>query len=40
MRSPVRVSPEQVRVFRHLFPFNSRPVQPLNGRQLLVDSTP
>jgi carbonic anhydrase len=40
MERPIRVSRGQVEAFRRLFPFNSRPVQPLNGRQPVADSSP
>jgi carbonic anhydrase len=32
LKQPVQISPEQLRLFSHLFPLNARPVQPLNGR--------
>jgi carbonic anhydrase len=32
LKQPVQVSPEQLRLFGQLFPYNARPVQPLNGR--------
>jgi len=39
MKQPVGVSQAQVETFKRIFPFNSRPVQPLNGRQLVMDTT-
>jgi carbonic anhydrase len=39
MESPVRISPGQLAAFRRLFPFNSRPLQPLNGRPLTEDTS-
>jgi carbonic anhydrase len=39
MESPVRISLGQVDAFRRLVPFNSRPLQPLNGRLLIEDIT-
>jgi len=35
LRSPIQVSPEQIRQFASLFPLNARPVQMLNRRFLL-----
>ena len=32
LKQPVQISPEQLRLFSQLFPYNARPVQPLNGR--------
>ena len=32
MKQPLRLSPEQFRLFSQQFPFNARPVQALNGR--------
>lgn len=32
LKQPVQISTEQLRLFGQLFPFNARPVQPLNGR--------
>ena len=36
LTEPVTVSEEQVEVFAKLYPGNARPVQPLNGRKVLV----
>lgn len=32
MKQPVQISRNQLRLFRQLYPFNARPVQPVNGR--------
>lgn len=32
IKQPVRISPEQFKLFSQLFPLNARPVQPVNGR--------
>jgi carbonic anhydrase len=38
MESPITVSQAQVQVFQKLFPYNSRPVQPVNNRVVLLDA--
>lgn len=38
MESPIVVSDAQVQAFQQLFPHNSRPVQPLNNRVVLLDA--
>ncbi len=32
IKQPLRISPEQFKIFNQQFPFNARPVQPVNGR--------
>jgi carbonic anhydrase len=32
MKQPLRISPEQFRLFSQQYPFNARPVQAVNGR--------
>lgn len=32
MKQPVQISRNQLRLFRQVYPFNARPVQPVNGR--------
>jgi carbonic anhydrase len=32
LKQPLRISPEQFKLFSQQFPFNARPVQPVNGR--------
>ena len=32
IKQPLRISPEQFKLFSQQFPFNARPVQPVNGR--------
>jgi len=34
MKSPVRISREEVAAFGKVYPSNARPVQPLNGRKI------
>ncbi|MES2821663.1 MAG: carbonic anhydrase [Pseudomonadota bacterium] len=34
LKEPIEVSSEQLAAFRHLYPMNARPTQPLNGRLL------
>ena len=36
LKTPVQLSPEQVAVFAKVYSMNARPIQPLNGRELLV----
>lgn len=31
---PIEVSPEQIETFESLYPYNARPIQPLNGRSI------
>ncbi|MGE0681343.1 MAG: carbonic anhydrase [Candidatus Binatia bacterium] len=38
MESPITVSQAQVQVFQKLFPSNSRPIQPVNNRVVLLDA--
>ncbi len=38
LREPMRVTPQQIARFGALYPCNARPLQPLNGRELLTDS--
>jgi carbonic anhydrase len=40
MTSPITVSSEQIEAFQNLYEGNNRPLQPLNGRDLSLDSTP
>lgn len=40
MATPVELSEEQICTFEQIYSGNNRPVQPLNGRSLLLDSTP
>lgn len=35
MRQPVQISDDQLRIFARLYPRNSRPIQPVNGRLIL-----
>jgi carbonic anhydrase len=35
MKEPLSLSPEQIATFATLYPLNARPIQPLNGRELL-----
>lgn len=39
MATPIEMSQSQIAAFRAIFEGNNRPVQPLNGRELLVDIT-
>jgi len=39
MTTPVELSAEQIEAFQAIFEFNARPVQPINLRGLLLDST-
>jgi carbonic anhydrase len=34
IKQPLRISPEQFKIFNQQFPFNARPVQPVNGRPI------
>jgi carbonic anhydrase len=36
LRRPVQLSSEQVAAFAKVYPLNARPIQPLNGRELLA----
>ena len=36
LKSPVELSPEQIKTFRAIIKGNNRPVQPLNGRTVTV----
>jgi len=36
LKTPVQLSSEQVAAFAKVYPRNARPIQPLNGRELLV----
>ena len=36
LKTPVELSKQQIAAFRKLYPMNARPVQPLNGRHVLV----
>ena len=38
MQTPTAVSATQAQAFQKLFPYNSRPVQPLNNRVVLLDA--
>lgn len=38
LTEPVAISPAQIEAFSAIFPLNARPVQPLNNRDLLMDS--
>ena len=40
MTQPVEMSPEQIAAFRRLFSGNVRPLQPVNARNVLVDTPP
>jgi carbonic anhydrase len=41
MTTPVQMSETQIATFAHIFEHgDARPVQPLNGRALAVDTTP
>jgi carbonic anhydrase len=35
LRTPIEASPSQIAAFAKLYPDNARPVQPLNGREVL-----
>lgn len=37
LKQPVEVSPVQLAAFRKLYRMNARPVQPLNGRVVVVN---
>lgn len=39
MTTPIEMSESQIAAFKAIFDGNNRPVQPLNGRELLVNST-
>lgn len=39
MTTPIEMSQSQIAAFKAIFNGNNRPVQPLNGRELLVNST-
>jgi carbonic anhydrase len=34
IKQPLRISPEQFKIFNQQFPFNARPTQPVNGRPI------
>jgi carbonic anhydrase len=36
LKTPVQLSSEQVEAFAKVYPMNARPIQPLNGRELLA----
>jgi carbonic anhydrase len=36
LKTPVQLSSEQVAAFGKVYPMNARPIQPLNGRELLA----
>ena len=36
LKTPMRLSLEQVAAFAKVYPMNARPIQPLNGRELLA----
>jgi carbonic anhydrase len=36
LKTPAQLSSEQVAAFAKVYPMNARPVQPLNGRELLT----
>lgn len=40
MTTPIEMSEAQIAAFKAIFDGNNRPVQPLNGRKLLVDAGP
>ena len=40
MLTPIEMSTAQLAAFTHIFEGNNRPVQALNGRTVLLDSTP
>jgi len=40
MTEPVEMSAEQIAAFTDIFDGNNRPIQPLNGRDLLTNKTP
>lgn len=35
---PIEVSPKQIETFQNLYPYNARPIQPLNGRSIKLHS--
>lgn len=40
MTTPIELSQEQIAAFERIYRGNSRPLQPLNGRRVTVDTTP
>ena len=40
MTTPVEISTEQMTAFLNIYEGNNRPVQPLNERELILDTTP